>query len=284
MTSDACAEEGGFVDLHTHSTASDGAVEPAEVVRSAAAIGLKAIALTDHDTIDGYNEAAAEGECLGVRVIQGCELSAYEKSNEIHLLVLHISKPELLAPHLERFRDERHNRAVQMVEKLNAIGIPLQFEDVLKESDGGVIGRPHVARALLTGGFIKEFREAFDKLIGFHGPAHVSKPRLEVEEAIRIGHEAGGLVYWAHPGRDGGRDKTRRLVDAGLDGLELVHPSHTFEDIKRLDGFIKEFSLSKTGGSDWHGAREGYRTLGNMNIPFSWLEEQEELVKSRGSL
>lgn len=285
MSSDTCADQDGpFVDLHTHSTASDGAVAPAEVVRSAAAIGLAAIALTDHDTVDGVAEASAEGEKQGVRVIAGCELSAFEKNLEIHLLVLHIRSPETLKPHLDQFRDERFYRARQMVEKLNAAGHKLSFDDVLVEADGGVIGRPHVARAMLNKGLVTDFREAFERYLGFGCPAYVEKPRISSKDAIAIAHAAGGMVFWAHPSKDGGRERTKRLVDEGLDGLEVIHPSHTSEDIKRFHKFVTEFNLVKTGGSDWHGAREGYRTLGNMNIPMSWLAAQDQFMAAQATL
>lgn len=279
MTPEGCAGvDERYVDLHTHSTASDGSLPPREVIKAAAQINLAAIALTDHDTVDGLEEATAAGKELGIRVVHGCELSAHDKGFEIHLLVLHIRSLSTIRPHLERFRKERYERAVEMVRALNRKGIPLQFESVLQEADGGVIGRPHVARALLNNNLVTDFREAFDKYLGFDCIAYVPKPRLEARDAVAIAREAGGLVFWAHPGKDGGKARVKRLVDAGLDGLEIRHPSHTPDDIRRLSKFLDEYSLARTGGSDWHGATAGFRTLGNMNVPISWLEEHDALL------
>lgn len=274
---------GPYVDLHTHSTASDGALAPQVVVESAHALGLRALALTDHDTIDGLAAACATGERLGIRIVRGCELSAHIKNLEVHLLVLHIASPEKIRPHLEAFQRQRYERAQEMVRLLNANGVPLSFDRVLQEADGGVLGRPHVARALLNAGYVSELRESFDKYLGFGRVAYVDKPRLEVRDAIAIAHEAGALAIWAHPGKDGTRERVKVLMAAGLDGLEVKHPSHTPEDLRRLERFVTEYDLLRSGGSDWHGALEGFRTLGNMNVPIEWLEAQDARLAERSA-
>lgn len=275
--------DGPFVDLHTHSTASDGALPPEAVVAAAKAEGLAVIALTDHDTVDGVEAAYSAGEQLGVRVVRGCELSAYEGKLEVHLLVLHIASTEAIKPRLLEFREQRYERAVKMVQQLNLNGVGVSFEQVLKEADGGVIGRPHVARALVNGGFAHDLRDSFDKFLGANRAGYVAKPRLEASEAIQIAHDAGALAIWAHPGKDGSRERVKRLLAVGLDGLEVRHPSHSVDDVKRLMKFINDYSLVRSGGSDWHGATEGYRTLGNMHVPISWLEEQEARLTARVS-
>lgn len=276
------AEAGGpaFVDLHTHSTASDGTLPPAEVIRAAEQCGLAAIALTDHDTVDGVRAAREAGALSGIRVISGVELSASDGEREVHLLALHVSRLDALENHLLALRASRHTRAGRIVEKLNSLGIPLTLDEVLQESNGGAVGRPHVARVLIARGVVPDFRDAFVRYLGANGSAFVPKEKLSVEDAIGIAHEAGAIAVWAHPGDGGRRERLEILVAAGLDGIEIRHPSHSAEDIKRLRALADFFNLLPSGGSDWHGSNEGPRRLGNMNVPKEWLEKQDERVAS----
>ena len=273
--------EAAFVDLHMHSTASDGAQPPEAVVAAAHAAKLAAIALTDHDTVDGVTTAREAGERLGVRVIAGVELSAHEGNDELHLLGLHLQRVEMLADALIRFRDDRVARAETIVAKLNALGVGLTMDAVLAQAAGGAVGRPHVARALIAGKFVGDQREAFERYLGAGKPAYVDKPRLEIDAAIRMVHDAGGIAVWAHPGGDGRRERVERLVAAGLDGLEVRHPSHTPDDTQRLAALVDFFGLVPSGGSDWHGQREGPRTIGMMRVPGEWLARQEERIAAR---
>lgn len=272
-----------FVDLHTHSTASDGTLSPEGVIAAAERSGLTALALTDHDTIDGVPVARAAGERAGIRVIAGVELSAFQDENEIHLLALHLSHLDALEKRLSELRASRYTRAQKIVEKLNALGIPLTLEEVLQQSNGGAVGRPHVARALIARGVVRDFRDAFTKYLGNAGSAFVPKEHLSIEDAIAIAHEAGGLAIWAHPGDGGRRERLEPLVAAGLDGLEIRHPSHSSEDVKRFQALADFFNLVPSGGSDWHGAPDGPRRLGIMNVPIEWLERQDERVASVAS-
>jgi 3',5'-nucleoside bisphosphate phosphatase len=276
------AEAGGpaFVDLHTHSTASDGTLPPEEVIAAAQKCGLFALALTDHDTIDGVRAARQAGERAGIRVIAGVELSAFEGEREVHLLALHLSQLESLEKRLLELRASRHARAGRIVEKLNSIGIPLSLDEVLKESNGGAVGRPHVARALMARGLVSDFKDAFMRYLGANGSAFVPKDKLSAEDAIAIAHEAGAIAVWAHPGDGGRRERLEPLVAAGLDGIEVRHPSHSSEDTKRLQALADFFNLVPSGGSDWHGSNEGPRRLGMMNVPKEWLEKQDERVSS----
>jgi len=265
-----------FVDLHTHSTASDGILPPEQVIEAAHRCGLSALALTDHDTIGGVKPARAAGERLGIRVIAGVELSAFYQDHEVHVLALHLTHLEALEKRLGELRVLRHTRAQKIVDKLNLLGIPITIDEVLEQSNGGAVGRPHVARALIARGFVHDFRDAFMRYLGGGGSAFVAKEKLSIEDAIAIAHEAGALAIWAHPGEAGRRDRVEPLIAAGLDGLEIRHPSHSPEDIKRLQALAYFFGLVPSGGSDWHGANEGPRRLGNMNVPYSWLERQDE--------
>lgn len=278
---DAAEEMSGFVDLHTHSRASDGTLPPEQVVAAAHAAGLSALALTDHDTLAGIPAAARAGDTLGVRVVPGVELSAHDGNREIHILALHVTRLTVLESRLETFREGRTLRAVQIVDRLRGLGVDISVDTVMQEANGAAVGRPHIARAMIRGGAARDFRDAFDRYLGTGRPAFVSKQRLEVREAISIAHEAGGLAIWAHPGSDGRRARLEPLVALEIDGVEVRHPSHMLEDINRLAALTEFFGLVPSGGSDWHGSAESPRMIGAMRIPAAWLERQDALVASR---
>ncbi len=271
----------GTVDLHTHSTASDGVLPPEAVVSAAHAAGLAAMALTDHDSVAGVAEARAAGARLGVDVVAGVELSAHLGGDEIHLLALHLSDVSTIAGELARFRDDRVSRAERMVARLNTLGVPVTMDDVLREAGNGAVGRPHVARAVVARGGALDVRDAFDRFLGDGRPAAVEKPRLDVRDAIALAHAAGGIAVWAHPGSAGRRDRVEPLVAAGLDGLEVLHPRHSGEDRLRLNALVDFFGLVTSGGSDWHGPTDSWRTLGMMRVQPSVLEAQRERVARR---
>jgi 3',5'-nucleoside bisphosphate phosphatase len=270
-----------FVDLHMHSTASDGSVPPAGVVAAAQRAGLSAIALTDHDTVDGIADAQRAGELLGIRVVAGVELSAVDDGDEIHVLGLHLTRAEQIADALEELRDARRLRAKQTVERLNALGVPVTLEAVYAAAGDGAVGRPHIARALVAGGWVRDFRDAFDRWLGSGRPACIAKRTVTFAEAARLIHEAGGLAVYAHPGNDASRTRLEALIALGLDGVEVRHPSHTADLVARIDALAVELGLVPSGGSDWHGAAEGYRALGSMKVSADWLAQQDERVRFR---
>lgn len=272
-----------FVDLHSHSVASDGALPPGDVVRAAREAGLEAIALTDHDTIAGVAAATAAGREIGVRVVAGCELSAYDGDIEVHLLALHIADDDALAASLALFQRERVDRAAAMVERLAHLRVPVSMDDVMREAATGAVGRPHVARALVRAGYVADSREAFDRYLGNGRPAYVPKPRLAASDAIALAHSAGALAVWAHPARLGTRERVARLASHGLDGIEVLHPSHTPQEVERYARFATELSLVPSGGSDWHGATEGFRVLGCMHVPAEWLARQDDRRAARAA-
>lgn len=284
MTTPAgAATSARHVDLHSHSTASDGAVPPTAVARAAYDAGLSAIALTDHDTVAGLEEAIAAGAALGVRVVPGCELSAYDGDIEVHILALHIADVAAMAPSLALFQRDRVERAEAMIARLVKLGAPVSMEDVLRESAGGAVGRPHVARALVAAGHVGDLREAFDRYLANGRPAYVPKPRLLASDAIALAHGAGALAIWAHPARLGTRERTARLAGHGMDGIEVLHPSHTPPEVDRYRRFAEELQLVPSGGSDWHGATEGYRVLGCMHVPAEWLDRQDARRAARAA-
>lgn len=272
-----------FVDLHAHSTASDGSRAPADVIREAKRIGLAAIALTDHDTVAGIPEAVATAEELGVRVVPGVELSAVEGDVETHILGLHLSDTRELEAKLIALREMRRTRAERMVQRLNDLGVRIEFVAVLEQAAGGAIGRPHVARAMIAEGWAVDFRDAFDRYLGNGRPAYVTKERLAVSEATALIHRAGGLAILAHPSHSGTRERIAAFVEQGMDGVEVRHPSHSAEDTARLAALVEHFSLVPSGGSDWHGSADGPRTLGMMRVPAEWLGRQDNRIRARAA-
>lgn len=270
-----------YVDLHAHSTASDGALGPSAVVAAAQAAGLAALALTDHDTLAGIAEAQAAADACGLRLVPGVELSVHLGTDEVHLLGLHIRDVHALQRRLEIVRGQRKTRAEHIVAKLNTIGVPVTVEAVLAAADGGAIGRPHVARALVAGGFVKDSRDAFDRFLAAGKPAYVDKERLEIIDGIALIHDAGGIAVLAHPGGDGRREMIEPLAQAGMDGIEVRHPSHSRDDELRLTALAAHFGLVVSGGSDWHGAQRGSRLLGAMQVPARWLAAQDARVAQR---
>jgi predicted metal-dependent phosphoesterase TrpH len=272
-----------YVDLHAHSTASDGSRCPADVIREAKRIGLSAIALTDHDTLDGIAEATAAGVEHGVRVVPGVELSAVEGDSETHILGLHLSDTRSLEAELAGLREMRRSRAARIVTRLNELGVRIDLESVMQQAAGGAVGRPHVARAMIAEGWAVDFRDAFDRYLGNGRPAYVSKERLAVDDAIGLIHRAGGLAILAHPAHSGTRERIASFVAHGIDGVEVRHPSHSGEDIARLGALVDHFSLVPSGGSDWHGASEGSRILGMMRVPVEWLYRQDGRVRARAA-
>jgi predicted metal-dependent phosphoesterase TrpH len=198
----------------------------------------------------------------------------------VHVLALHLSHLDTLEKRLSELRAQRLTRAERIVDKLNALGVPLTLDEVLLQSKGGAVGRPHIARAMIARGAVHDFRDAFMRYLGGSGSAFVPKDILTIEDAIAMAHEAGALAIWAHPAEGCRRERLEPLVSAGLDGIEIRHPSHSSEDMKRLQALTDFFGLVPSGGSDWHGAADGPRRLGVMNIPLEWLERQDERVAS----
>jgi 3',5'-nucleoside bisphosphate phosphatase len=278
------AEEGvHYVDLHTHTTASDGVLPPEQLVDAAATAGLKAIAVTDHDTVDGVARAEIAGARLGIRIVPGVELSANVGDHEAHILALGVSRLDRVAERLAGLRTMRVGRAQLIVEKLNALGVPVTFEEVLAASAGGAVGRPHVARVLVERGFATDLRDAFYKYLRAGGRAYVAKDKLSVTDAVAIAHEGGAIAVWAHPAQSGRRERLEAMVKCGLDGVEVLHPSHSPEDIVRLRALADFFHILPSGGSDWHGVNDSVRQLGMMHVPMEWLERHDE-HRNRNSL
>lgn len=277
------APAGPYVDLHAHTTASDGLAAPEALVAAAVAADLSAIAVTDHDTVAGVAPAAAAAAAHGLELVAGVELSCADDRREVHLLGLCLADLAPMHEVLEAARQAREVRGAEMVERLNRLGIPVTHEMVAAEAGEGNVGRPHVARAVVAGGWCRDVREVFDKYLGDGRPACVDRRKLTLPEAIALVHRAGGVAVWAHPGSEGTREKVARYVALGLDGLEVRHPSHPPPDVERLARFCDEFGLVRSGGSDWHGEPETWKPLGCMHVPAPWLDALRERAARRGA-
>lgn len=267
------------VDLHVHSTASDGMFAPAEVVRRAADAGLVAIALTDHDTVAGVEEAMAAGARSGVRIVPGCEFSVQAPWGEMHLLAYFIppSSPELAA-FLQTCQDDRARRGLEMVRRLRDLGVSIEDGDVLREAAGGAIGRPHVARALRRRGVVRTLDEAFDRYLGRSRPAFVEKALPPFATVTALVHRLGGVVSAAHLKERGTRQMLTRLKGEGLDAVETRHPSHDPDLRSRLTDIVLDLRLGRSGGSDWHGEAEdgwSHGLIGSQQVPLDWLNDLE---------
>jgi predicted metal-dependent phosphoesterase TrpH len=282
------------IDLHTHSNVSDGTDSPAELVRAAAAAGLTTVALTDHDTFDGLDEAVAEGERIGIEVVRGMELSCQNtaagtgKGMSIHLLMY--GGDEVLEDlHLEmaKVREGRSNRLTPVLEKLAELGAPISEEEVLaKVGDSPSVGRPHIADALVAAGHVKDRKEAFDRFLADGGPAHVERYTIDVARGIDLVRAAGGVPVIAHPwgrGREAALppDYLQMLVsDHGLVGIEVDHQDHDAETRARLRKLAEQLGVVITGSSDYHGTGKVDHDLGvNTTAPEMYAEIKRQLVR-----
>ena len=271
------------LDLHLHSTVSDGRLRPADVVRLAHERGVRVMALTDHDSTDGVAEAQQAGAQLGIRVIPGIELSTDLPGASIHILglFLHHADPTFQQT-VHRFREARLERAQQMVDRLSQLGAPISLERVFEIAGEGSVGRPHVAQALLEAGHVQAIDEAFDRFIGRNGPAYFEGFRLEPKEAIELIHNVGGFSAWAHPNELDGRafgDYMPSIVEAGVDGLEVYYSKvYAPEVAQQLLDACARHGLVPTVGSDYHGFPSMDNPPGSVPAPEDLLERIEARV------
>lgn len=279
------------IDLHTHSSCSDGSFSPAELVREARRVGLAAIALTDHDTMAGIPEAQAAGREVGIEVVAGIEISATHEGRPVHVLGygldhLHPALLPLLAE-LQRIRKQRN---ASILEKLRSLGINLDHGE-LSASANGLIGRPHIARMLLLQGYAGSIAQAFHKFLKRNGKAYVAAVKFPAADTIRAIRSAGGIAVLAHPASF---DKTlatipnlvKNLAAHGLDGLEAYYPGHTAKTCRLLRDLATQLGLVITGGSDFHGAMKPEINLGGAPVmppvPYRLLEEMRARLQAPG--
>jgi 3',5'-nucleoside bisphosphate phosphatase len=257
-------------DLHLHTTASDGVLSPAEVVEIASRIGLAAVAITDHDTVAGIDEALEAGERCGVEVVPGVEISTiYDGGHEAHILGYYMDHRDPgLVESLHILKNARWERGRQMVERLNAAGIDLDFQRVTELAKGGAIGRPHVARALCEAGVVSSMDSAFGRFLQEGGPAFVPRYKVSPEEAVRMIVDAGGAAGCAHVAKLKTDQLLVDLMALGLTAIEVYHPDHSSAICRFYKRFAERHGLVVTGGSDAHYFdAESKRGIGEITVP-----------------
>lgn len=282
------------VDLHTHSTFSDGTFTPKELVSYGAKKGLSALALTDHDTLEGNDEAVFYGEKYGIEIIRGIEISTEYESTELHIVGLFMdNEREELISALKGLRESRKTRNIEMVQKLNEIGININYDEIAESAKGDVITRAHIAKEVIKKGYASSNNEVFDRYIGRDKPAYVKRTVLPWQDTLRLICESGGLPILAHPLLY--RISQRRLemilgelAKYGLAGIEAYYSTHSAAEIKFVKMLADKNRLKLSGGSDFHGENKPKLDLGtgygNLQVPYEVLEGLKKELKARKSI
>ena len=275
----------GAIDLHLHTTCSDGQETPEELVETALKAGYRIISITDHDTVAAIPRALDAVGGRDLEIIPGIELSAVDGADDIHILGYFVDyEHEGFLEKIQFFKDKRRDRAEEIVCNLNKVGLDIQIETVLRIAHGAPIGRPHIAEALLAEELIDSYSEAFFRYIGSDGPADVPKYEVKPAEAIELILEYGGIPVMAHPGIVDRDELLYQLRGEGLMGVEAIHPFHTTEKQKYYIDLAKKLGLIVTGGSDWHGQGRSstFKKLINLRtVPKSSVEQMKNIVKRR---
>ncbi len=274
-----------FADLHLHTNFSDGTFSPEDLAAQAKLHGLAAIALTDHDTLEGCARMVDACEKLGIEFLPATELTAEWEGNELHLLgyLIDTSHPRLLAE-IAKFQTVRQNRIREMVARINQMNVPLKAEAVFAIANCRSPGRPHVGRALVQAGFCATLDEAFERFLKKHRPAWVPKFKISALDAIQLIHDAGGLAVMAHPGLNRTDEIIPGLVEAGLDGLECFHSKHSTMATEHYVRLAEKLNLLITGGSDCHGYNKGKPLIGTIKLPYTHVQELKKKAAERAEL
>jgi len=263
-----------FADLHLHTYFSDGTYSPEELVQKATHQNLSALALTDHDTVEGCAPAALACQTAGIEFIAGTELTAEQDGNEIHILGYAINTQNgTLLTQIQKFQTVRQNRVREMVARLNQMDVPLSAEEVFALANCRAPGRPHVARALVEAGLVSNLDEAFERFLKKNRPAWVPKFKMSAADAIALIHQAGGVAVMAHPGLNRTDEVIPAMAEEGLDGLECFHTKHSPSMTKHYLELAGRFQLLVTGGSDCHGLSKGKPLIGTVKLPYQHVEK-----------
>ena len=267
----------GRIDLHMHTSCSDGRLEPAELLARVREKDLAAFAVTDHDTLEGYRavrDLLQEGD---PELVSGVELSVDCHGDDLHMLA-YLFDPD--SPDLNRalahFQQERNRRGQRMVEKLVDMGLEISDHDVAETAGDSAVGRPHIAEAMVRRGLVSGFDEAFRKYIGNDGPAYVAKAKLTPIEAIDLIHRAGGVAIMAHPGINDMTRNIEELAGLNLDGIEVYHYSHDRQQVKQLKAIARQHGLLLSGGSDFHGRHDHEADIGDEPVPVEFLDQLKQ--------
>ncbi len=273
-----------YADLHVHTFYSDSTFSPEEVVSCAKDKGLAAIAICDHDSIDGIEPCQRIGAVLDVEIISSVELTVEKQDAEIHILGYLINwKADWFQKKLKEMQNFRIERIHEMVGKLNEANVKISADDVFKLAGKGSVGRLHVAQAMLKSGAVRSFKEAFGKYIGFLKPCYVSNVRFSPQEAIDMILRVGGVPVLAHPDVMGKDEYIPELREYGLKGIEVYHTDHKSKAVRRYEELAKQHGLLMTGGSDCHGLGKGRVLLGEVRVPYDLVQNLKEEAKKIAS-
>jgi len=272
-----------MIELHCHTTCSDGTLTPTQLVQAAVKAGVVALAITDHDTLSGWDEAITAAQAYNLEIVPGVELSTVHRDRSLHILGFYPNADQLKAPLAERI-EGRKRRAHEMVAKLAQLGYPISLPEL---GEGVAPSRPHLARALVDAGYFPSMDKAFDRLLGDNQPAYVQYEKFSISEGIALLRDCGAVPVWAHPYlfRGGAvEDVFKELLDAGLMGIEVYHPSHTPKQTKNLEALCVEYGLLMTGGSDYHGPSPDGKaqsiSLNMMQLPLGLLDPIKQTAHS----
>ena len=273
-----------MIELHTHTTYSDGILTPSQLVVRAAMAGVKALAITDHDTLNGWNEAIAAAKAYGIEIVPGVELSTVHNGRSLHILGYYPTKELIEAPLAQRLAG-RKRRAQKMIDNLAAMGYPLKLES---RADNMAMGRPHLANAMVKEGYVKSPQEAFTRFLGEEQPAYVHYEKFSIQEGISLILDSGGVPVWAHPYLfRGGKveEVLPELLEAGLMGIEVFHPHHAKNKVNRLQELCRYYNLLITGGTDYHGTEINHPEkekwqLNQFQLPLNLLEPIKQAANS----
>lgn len=273
-----------MLELHCHTTYSDGTLTPTELVQMALRQGVRALAITDHDTVSGWNEAFAAAADQDLEIVPGIELSTVHNGRSLHILGFYPRSDQLTPPLVERLAG-RQRRAAAMVAKLAELGYPIALPEL---GAGMAPGRPHIANALVQAGYVQSAREAFDRWLKDDGPAYVHYEKFSIQDGIDLLRSCGAVPVWAHPYLFRGgevKDVLPELVAAGLMGVEVYHPQHRLIEVKTLEKLCATYGLLMTGGSDYHGPdlltkREYDNELNSLKLPLGLLEPLKQAARS----
>jgi 3',5'-nucleoside bisphosphate phosphatase len=263
----------GKADLHIHTNHSDGYYSPGHIVKKAKEANLDVISITDHDSLNGIPEAIEAAKEFSIEVIPGVEISSDMGDREVHILAYFVEQNNVeLERYLSFFREERIKRAERIVKRLNTLGLSIDISDVMDIAQNCAVGRPHIAQAMLAKNLVTSYYEAFNKYIGNGCPAYEKKVHISPQSAFKIISDAGGLSFIAHPGYMP-EFVLKHLIEAGVDGIEVLHPSHSNQQVRFYKGIVNQYFLLESGGSDFHGGkREDEKNMGIYNVTFETLD------------
>jgi 3',5'-nucleoside bisphosphate phosphatase len=273
-----------FADLHMHTNFSDGTFTPEELAQRGFDRGLRVLALTDHDTVEGCERMGVACEKLGIEYITATELTAEYDGHEIHLLGYYLdTQNQHFLTKLDAFQKVRQSRIVEMTEALNKAGVPLEADSVFELARCKSPGRPHVARAMVNAGLVSSIDVAFAKYLKKGKAAWVPKFKISAFEAIELIHGAGGIAVMAHPALNRTDDVLPPLIEAGMDGIECFHSRHSTKDCERYEDMAEKHGVLITGGSDCHGMNKGQPLIGGIKLPYVYVERMRQRVAERRS-